>query len=183
MKVSLSDLCNLFQPQLGQIWGSSMNLRAVVGRENAESWVWVKKTHLWAETPRLTRPLMTAMLNNECGENSLIRDLRRLFFLGGKEQEAPPPPFDSLWWWTPLRWAWTHYDSRVVAADSDVLRPGGGCQAKNQDEHRHHEQQRRDHDGFPLPPFKGACGATNEGVRYHQRATCCVTDVYRWTTK
>lgn len=160
-----------------------MNPRAVVGSENAESWVWVKKTHLWVETPRLTRPLMTAMLNNECGENSLIRDLRRLFFLGSKEQEAPPITSDSLWRWTPLRWACTHYDSWVVAADGDVLRPGGGCQAKNQDEHRHHEQQRRDHDGFPLPPFKGACGATNEGVRYYQRATCCVTDVYRWTTK
>lgn len=169
-----------------------MNLRAVVGSENTESWVWVKKTHLWVETPRLTWPLMTAMLNNECGENSLIRDLRRLFFLGGKEQEAHQRPSevkggpftsDGLWWWTPLRWACTHYDSWVVAADSDVLRPGGGCQAKNQDEHRHHEQQRRDHDGFPLPPLKGACGATNEGVRHHQRAMCCITDVYRRTTK
>lgn len=108
--------------------------------------------------PRLTQPRMTAMLNNECGENSPIRDLFRSFFLGGDEQHAASRTHTHT-----HTFFCTHYDSWVVAADGDVLRPGGGCQAKNQDEHRHHQQQGRHHDGFPLPPFKGACGGHKRG--------------------
>lgn len=57
--------------------------------------------------------------------------------------------------------ACSHNDSRVVPAHGDVLRPGGRCQAEDEDQHGDDEQQHRHYNGFPLPSLKGTCEARN----------------------
>lgn len=53
-------------------------------------------------------------------------------------------------------------DSWVVAADCNVLRPAGGGQAENKDEHGNDEKHPCDYYGFPLPPFEGTHACLRE---------------------